>query len=169
MKIKIPYVILVRIPKLYISYLKHRGMQIGEGTRFFGFIFIDETRPDLVKIGKNCWLLDGVNIYTHGAEWHVLYIKYGDLLETSAKVTIGNNVVIGLNTLILKGVTIGDNVIIGSNSTVTRSIPSDSVAWGSPCRVQASLAEYCEKRKVEALNEQRMHARSLDKRRGRNL
>ena len=35
----------------------------------------------------------------------------------------------------MPGITIGDNVVIGAGSVVTRDIPSDSVACGSPCRV----------------------------------
>ena len=37
--------------------------------------------------------------------------------------------------IILPGVTIGDNVVIGAGSVVTKDIPSDSVAYGNPCRV----------------------------------
>ena len=35
----------------------------------------------------------------------------------------------------MPGVTIGDNVVIGAGSVVTRDIPSDTIAYGSPCRV----------------------------------
>lgn len=49
-------------------------------------------------------------------------------------VVIGNNVWIGMNSVIMKGVTIGDNVIIGANSLVTKDIPSNVIAVGSPCK-----------------------------------
>ena len=48
---------------------------------------------------------------------------------------IGNNVQIGANSVVLKGVTIGDNVIIGALSLVKDDIPSNSIAVGSPCKV----------------------------------
>lgn len=35
----------------------------------------------------------------------------------------------------MPGVTIGDNVVIGAGSVVTRDIPSNVIAYGSPCRV----------------------------------
>lgn len=35
----------------------------------------------------------------------------------------------------MPGVTVGDNVVIGAGSVVTRDIPSNVVAYGSPCRV----------------------------------
>lgn len=48
---------------------------------------------------------------------------------------IGDNVWIGGGAIIMPGVTIGDNVVIGAGSVVTRDIPSDTIAYGSPCRV----------------------------------
>lgn len=35
----------------------------------------------------------------------------------------------------LPGVTIGDNVVIGAGSVVNKDIPSNSVAFGTPCKV----------------------------------
>ena len=35
----------------------------------------------------------------------------------------------------MPGVTIGDNVVIGAGSVVTKDIPSNSIAYGIPCRV----------------------------------
>lgn len=51
-----------------------------------------------------------------------------------------------MNSTILKGVTIGDNVIIGANSLVNKDIPSDCVAAGNPAKVICSLKEYRFKR-----------------------
>lgn len=48
---------------------------------------------------------------------------------------IGKNVWIGSNCVLLPGVEIGDNVIIGAGSIVTKSIPSNSIAAGNPCKV----------------------------------
>ena len=51
------------------------------------------------------------------------------------RIEIGDNVWIGGGAVILPGVTIGSNVVIGAGSVVTKSIPDNSVAVGSPCRV----------------------------------
>ncbi|WP_321018774.1 DapH/DapD/GlmU-related protein, partial [Eisenbergiella porci] len=48
---------------------------------------------------------------------------------------LGNNVWIGGGAIILPGVTIGDNVVIGAGSVVTKDIPSNTIAYGSPCQV----------------------------------
>ncbi|MFH1154351.1 MAG: DapH/DapD/GlmU-related protein [Pseudomonadota bacterium] len=49
-------------------------------------------------------------------------------------ITIGNNVWIGMNAVILPGVSIGDNVVIGAGSVVSQDIPSNTIAAGNPCR-----------------------------------
>ena len=52
-----------------------------------------------------------------------------------APVIIGENVWIGTNVRICKGVTIGDNSIIGACSVVTKSVPENSIAAGNPARI----------------------------------
>ena len=49
--------------------------------------------------------------------------------------TIGDNVWIGMNAVVMPGVTIGSNVAVGANSVVTKDIPSNSIAVGNPCQV----------------------------------
>ena len=109
----------------YISYLRNKGMRIGE--RVFILrprsLTIDETRPWLIEIGNDVQIANGVSILTHGYDWSVLKGKYGSILGSAGKVKIGNNVFIGINSTILKGVTIGDNTIIGAGSVVSHDIP----------------------------------------------
>lgn len=57
--------------------------------------------------------------------------KYSD----KAPVTIGNNVWIGENSRINKGVTIGDNAIIGANAVVTKDVPANCIAVGNPAKI----------------------------------
>ena len=54
-------------------------------------------------------------------------------------ITIGDNVWIGAGTLVLPGVSIGDDVTIGAGSLVTSDIPSGTLAFGHPARVQRTL------------------------------
>lgn len=132
----------------YIKYLESKGVVIGEGTRFFSprSNVIDVTRPWLLSFGDNVQITNGVKILTHGFDWSVLKGKYGRILGSAGKVYIGNNVFIGMNSTILKGVTIGDNVIIGANSLVSHSIPDNCVAAGNPAKILMSISEYYEKR-----------------------
>lgn len=50
-------------------------------------------------------------------------------------IEIGDNVWIGMNTVILPGVKIGSNVVIGANSVVTKDLPDNCFAFGAPCKV----------------------------------
>lgn len=51
-------------------------------------------------------------------------------------VMIGNNVRIRGGVIILPCVTIGDNAVVGAGSMVTKSIPTNDVACGNPCKVK---------------------------------
>ncbi|WP_159449279.1 DapH/DapD/GlmU-related protein [Demequina sp. NBRC 110051] len=57
-----------------------------------------------------------------------------------APVVIGNNVWLGRGVAVMPGVTIGDNAIIGANSVVTKDVPADTVVAGTPARPIRSLA-----------------------------
>jgi acetyltransferase-like isoleucine patch superfamily enzyme len=57
-------------------------------------------------------------------------------------IRIGDDVWIGMNTVLMPGIVIGNNVAIGASSTVTKNIPANSVAVGSPCRVIRTKAPY---------------------------
>lgn len=57
----------------------------------------------------------------------------------TAPVTIGKNVWIGGGSIILPGVTIGDNTTIGAGSVVTKSIPTNCLAVGNPCKIIRKL------------------------------
>lgn len=92
-----------------------------------------------VYIGNNVFLAPRVSIYTAGhpidAEVRNTQLEYGK------KVTIGNNVWIGGNTVITPGVSIGDNVVIGAGSVVTKDIPSNVIAAGVPCKIIREINE----------------------------
>ena len=56
-------------------------------------------------------------------------------------VHIGENVWIGANVTVLPGGTIVDIAVIGANSLVTKDIPANTVAYGSPCKVIREIYE----------------------------
>ena len=49
--------------------------------------------------------------------------------------TIGNNVTVYANAVVVGGIFIGDNVIVGAGTVVTKDIPSNSVVKGNPCTI----------------------------------
>lgn len=55
--------------------------------------------------------------------------------KLSQPVVIGSDVWIGYGAIVMSGVSIGDSTIIGAGAVVTRDIPANSIAVGSPARV----------------------------------
>ena len=131
-------------------------------------VVIDTTRPSLIEIGSNVSFTQGCTILTHGYDWSVLRTLYDEILCSSGKVTIGNNVFLGVRTTILKGAVIGDNCIIGACSLVNKEIPPNSVAAGNPARVICSIEEYYRRRKSQYVDEAKAYARSIKENLRRN-
>ena len=139
----------------YIAHLRKKGIYVGAGSLFYDPIsnVVDETNPVLLRIGENVRITHGVVILTHDYSWSVIAGKYGECLGGVAPVTIGDNVFIGMNSIITKGVTIGDNIIIGAGSVVTHDCDSDSVYAGIPAKKIMSLSQYREKKKSEQISD----------------
>lgn len=135
--------------KDFVKYLRKKNVKVGDGVVIFDpqSVFIDSTRPCLLEIGNDVQITRGVTILTHGYDWSVIKGVYGEICGSAGKVKIGNNVFIGMQATILKGVTIGNNVIIGANSLVNKDVPDNVVIAGNPARIIMSLEEYYEKRK----------------------
>jgi len=107
------------------TYTDYARIEIGDNTGFSG-VSINARR--LVKIGKNVMVGAGVIIGDND--------DHPERLGTSeAPIIIGDNVFIGMKSIVMKGVTIGDNAVIGAGSIVTRDIPANCIAAGVPCKV----------------------------------
>lgn len=159
-----------RSSEAYVEYLRSIGIQIGEGTVIPHprKIDIDNTRPSLITIGNNVRLNAYMTIMAHDGAAKVFRSCFGDWVNSSGHITIGNNVYFGRYTTVLKGVTIGDNCIIGFGSTVMKDIPSNSVAVGTPAKVICSLEDYYKKRKQKGEAEALEYMASIKNRFGRN-
>ncbi len=99
-------------------------INIGENCGFSGTVigaFKSITIGNNVKCGANTLITDG--------DWH-----FDDPRTTPPReIVIHDNVWLGVNAIVLKGVTIGENTLIGANSVVTKSIPANVIAAGNPC------------------------------------
>lgn len=118
------------------------GMTVGKNFARLNGVILDPSHCWLIEIGNNVTMAPRVHVLCHDAstKQFIGYTKIGG-------VTIGNNVFVGADTVILPGVTIGNNVIIGAHSTITHDIPDNSVVAGSPAKIMCSLDEYLEKEK----------------------
>ena len=152
-----------RSSQSYIKYIRNRGVKIGENCQIRDprSFTIDLQRAHLITIGNLVSFNKDNRLICHDAIAQLFRQKFQDYLPSNGHITIGNNVQFAQNVTVLKGVTIGDNCFIGFGATVTRDIPANSVAVGTPAKVICSIEEYYQKRKKEALQESFEFARGI--------
>jgi carbonic anhydrase/acetyltransferase-like protein (isoleucine patch superfamily) len=99
---------------------------------------------DLIVIGENSNVQDGSVLHTDGG----VRLVIGSNVTVGHKVmlhgcTIGDNSLIGINSVILNGARIGRNCLIGANALITegKEIPDNSMVLGSPGKVVRELTE----------------------------
>ncbi len=112
-------------------------LQIGE--RFYTNRYTRIVAHERIQIGRNVTIGQMVTILDHDHD----YVFDGPDMKLdgyqTAPVMIGNNIWIGDKCTILKGVTIGDNVVIGANTLVHKDVPSNSVIGGVPFKILKQL------------------------------
>ena len=113
-------------PKLLIA----DNTFIGHDTRF--------AVAQSVRIGKNCYIAGGVTISDndgHPADAHQRRKNLPPSKECVKAVEIADDVWIGREAVILKGVKIGERAIIGTRAVVTKDVPPDTIVGGNPAKV----------------------------------
>ncbi|SFH08070.1 sugar O-acyltransferase, sialic acid O-acetyltransferase NeuD family [Algoriphagus hitonicola] len=85
------------------------------------------------KIRFGTYLKRGVTVGHHNDIGEFCDINPGVVL--SGKIKIGDDCIIGSGTVVRDNIEIGENSIIGVGSVVTKDIPTNSVAFGNPCKV----------------------------------
>ncbi|ADQ46846.1 transferase hexapeptide repeat containing protein [Caldicellulosiruptor kronotskyensis 2002] len=116
-------------------------VEIGENSSvWFGCVLrCEENR---IIIGKNTNIQDLTTIHTD----HCCSVIIGDNVTVGHNVVlhgceIGNNVLIGMGTIIMNGSKIGDNCLIGAGSLITQNmvIPPNTLVFGRPAKVIREL------------------------------
>ncbi len=134
-----------------IKYMKKVGINFTEGqVHVYGRVAWG-TEPWIITLGNNVHITDGVKFITHDGGTLLFRDQVPDL-EITKPITLGDNVYIGNNVIILPGVTIGSNVVIGAGAIVSKDIPDNSLAVGVPARVIKTADEYLQKLKAESLH-----------------
>lgn len=108
------------------------GCKVGKNVKWTGMPIMG-SESKLISIGDDVTIARNVVFHTHDGAVRLFRDEYPGI-NRIGKITIGNNVFVGSDCIIMPNITIGDNVIIGSGSIVTKSIPSDKVAAGVPAK-----------------------------------
>lgn len=137
-----------------------RRVQIGENVKIGDYTYLNSNKNWIiiesnVTIGKYCSVAPGVNIglgnhdYTNVTTHPILFDKYyknklglnnnvheyNGLKDKDMITLIGNDVWIGMNANIKRGIKIGNGAVIASNSVVTHDVPDYSIVGGNPAKV----------------------------------
>lgn len=124
--------------RLLYYYYRKSGAVIGDNTYIGPNVYLDVNhKPGKVVIGDNCYITRNCILLTHsdsymGGPLHLLKDKGGERII--GDVVIGNNVFIGVNSVVLPNVTIGDNAVIGALSLVTKDVPEGAIVGGVPAK-----------------------------------
>lgn len=133
-----------------VKFARKIGVNFGDNPHIYGNISWG-TEPWLITIGKNVHITDGVKFITHDGGT-LLYRNRVPDLEITKPITLGDDVYIGNNVILMPGVNVGSNVVIGAGAIVTKDIPDNSVAVGIPAKVIKTADEYFEKLQKESLH-----------------
>ena len=127
-----------------VSIAREMGVKIGERCKILSNPYTCfGSEPYLVEIGDHVEVTKDCRFVTHdGAVWVLQEFEGFEKADKFGKITVGNNVFIGLDSTILPGITIGNNCIVGACSLVNKSIPDGEVWAGVPAKKICTLEEY---------------------------
>lgn len=135
-----------------IEYVKKIGVQLKGSVYFYTSpLGMFGSEPWMITIGDNVYITDGVRFITHDGGTLPLRQEVPDL-EITKPIVLGDNIFIGVRSIILPGVHIGNRCIVAAGAVVAKDIPDNSVAGGVPARVIKSTDEYLEKLQKESLH-----------------
>ncbi len=114
------------------GYADGRTIEIGNGT-FIGS-GCEFNAIDSIRIGQNCLIASGSRFvdHNHGTEAGTPMKLQPEL---SAAIRVGDDVWIGVNAVVLKGVTIGEGAIVAAGSVVTKSVEPHTIVGGVPAKL----------------------------------
>ena len=131
--------IFYRFTKNGAGFARYKGVKVGANCRIYTRSFGSE--PWLISIGDKVTITSGVVILTHdGSTW--LFDDEKGRRYLYRKVVIGNNIFIGVNSIIMPGVKIEDNVVVAAGSVVTKSVPSGVIIGGNPAKIIGTFDGY---------------------------
>lgn len=110
-------------------------IELGDNSYIGNYSTLQLTKGYKISIGTNCQISHNVRMYTSSADPDQDFTKEKVKPAKKGDIIIRNGVWIGANVFINPGVTIGNNAVIGANSIVTKDVPEHAVVGGVPARL----------------------------------
>lgn len=127
------------------------GVTIGKNCKIYGNSpNMWGTEPFLITIGNNVYITNGCKFVNHDGGTLILR-KRTPSLELTAPIVIGDDVYLGVETMIMPGIVIGNNVIVGARSIITKNVEENSVIVGIPAKKIKTVDQYYEEIKKKSL------------------
>ena len=142
--------------KTIVEEIRENGGKVGNNVRIFS-AKIDIRWSFLLTIGNDV-VISQARILLHDGSTR-LFCGGHSYVNT---VTIGNNVFIGIDSIILPGRRIGNNVIIGAGTIVSKDVPDNSVVVGNPMRIVGTFEDF-KKKYVELYSESNIIEKGYEK------
>ena len=115
------------IPNYYKHFLK---MDIGNNVVIARTALLDRNvNPRGIHIGDNTWVLRNATILAHD------HCRSLDVNKGLFDTVIGNNCIIGINSIILPGITVSDHCGVAAGAVVTKNTPPHTILAGNPAKV----------------------------------
>jgi acetyltransferase-like isoleucine patch superfamily enzyme len=118
------------VGRLRIAYFRLAGISIGEDCMISWGAKLDVSGGRII-IGDRCTITHGCIILSHDRAKK----RIDPQDKGKGTVRLGNDVFVGVNSVILRDVTIGDYSIVGAGSVVTKDVPPSVVVAGNPARI----------------------------------
>ena len=120
--------------QLFIYAVRGAVLRIGRQTGFNGNVRLLMHEAGQLTIGEGCLFAAEVDV-TISDMHSIIDVTTRKRINPAKNITVGNRVWIGQRCMILKGADIGEGSIIGANSVVSKMIPPNCLAAGSPARL----------------------------------
>ncbi|ACV64767.1 Acetyltransferase (isoleucine patch superfamily)- like protein [Desulfofarcimen acetoxidans DSM 771] len=126
----------VRIRKMCNLKCTSGIIRIGNNVFFNNFVSLN--CREHIEVGDDCLFGENVKIYDHDHTFRQGE-KTSMLPIVSQRIIIGNNVWIGANVVILKGVSIGDNAVIGAGSLINKDVGASTIIYNKKDNIIKSI------------------------------
>lgn len=125
--------------QIRIMQLRRVGMTIGENCGIFSE-HLETVEPYLVSIGDHVTIAPNVWFTTHDASANIFF---DDVSDFYGRITIGNDVFIGMSCTFLPGTSIPDRCIVGAGSVITKRFTEPGkVIAGNPAKVICDIEDW---------------------------